>query len=86
MTAPRQDDDDELQRWVPEALEQKMMEMLHKAGVRPEIIYAFQKTGRLVTEDNRKKLSRAELKEWEDAVDDWRRQHHRPRGPKEGGR
>jgi hypothetical protein len=60
--------------------------MLHKAGVRPEIIYAFQKTGRLVTADNRKNLSPTELKEWEDAVDEWRKQHGGSRRPKGGGR
>jgi hypothetical protein len=73
MTPRRQDDDPG--RWVPEALEQNMLEALHAAGVRPEIIYAFQKTGRLVTEDNRKNLSQAELKEWTDAVEEWRRHH-----------
>jgi hypothetical protein len=52
-----------------------MLEALHEAGVRPEIIYAFQKTGRLVTEDNHKTLSLAELKEWTDAVEERRRDH-----------
>lgn len=63
---------------VAEVLEHKMLEMMHKANVRPEIIYAFQKTGRLVTEENHKKLSKAELKEWGDAVDEWRKQHGGP--------
>jgi hypothetical protein len=52
-----------------------MLEAMHKAEVRPEIIYAFQKTGRLVTWENRKNLTRAELKEWTDAVDEWHRLH-----------
>ena len=34
-------------QWGPETLNQKMLEILHRAGVRPEIIYAFQKTGRM---------------------------------------
>jgi hypothetical protein len=72
MTPSSQDDD---HHWAPEALEQKILEILHKAGIRQEIIYAFQKTGRMVTEDNYKKLSPAELKAWEDAVDEWREHH-----------
>jgi hypothetical protein len=31
-----------------------------------------------VTEENHKKLSKAELKEWGDAVDEWRKQHGGP--------
>jgi hypothetical protein len=66
---------DEPRPMVVEAIEHKMLEALHKAGVRPAMIYAFQKTGRLVTEKNRKKLTKAELKEWTDAVDEWNETH-----------
>src|SRR5438093_1202111 len=66
---------DEPRPMVVEAIEHKMLEALHKAGVRPAMIYAFQKTGRLVTEENRKKLTKAELKEWTDAVDEWNATH-----------
>ncbi len=66
---------DEPRPMVEEVLEQKMLEALHTAGIRPAIIYAFQKTGRLVTYENRKQLTKAELKEWTDAVNDWYESH-----------
>ena len=52
-----------------------MLEAMHKAGVHPASIYAYQKTGRLVTRENRKYLTRAELKGWNDAFDKWHRLH-----------
>src|SRR5262250_1255319 len=58
-----------------EVVDQHLLEGMHRAGVPREIIYAYQKTGRLVTEQNRKYLTKAELKEWMDAVDEWRRPH-----------
>lgn len=45
---------------------------MRQAGVREEIIYAFQKTGRLVTSENAKYLTREELVEWEAAIDEYR--------------
>jgi hypothetical protein len=46
-------------------------EVLQKAGelgMDPAIIYAMQKTGRMVTEQNMQYLEPEELQEWEDAV------------------
>lgn len=40
-------------------------------GMRPEIAYAAKKTGRVVTKENKKNLTRAELKEWDDAVKEY---------------
>jgi hypothetical protein len=42
-----------------------------------EMIYAYQKTGRIVTLKNSELLTKAELKEWSDAVDEWHRLHGR---------
>ena len=47
---------------------------LREAKVRPEFIYAYQKTHRLVTEDNAQHLTDEELAEWDAAVDEYRRQ------------
>src|SRR5581483_801118 len=44
---------------------------MHAANIRPELIYASQKTGRLVTDVNVKLLTNAELKEWNDAIDEY---------------
>jgi hypothetical protein len=37
----------------------------------PAIVYAMNKTGRIVTEDNSQFLTDAELQEWNDAVDEY---------------
>lgn len=50
----------------------RMLKAMQEAGVRPEIIYAFERTGRVVTEENRSLLTAEELKEWTDAIEDYR--------------
>ena len=42
-----------------------------KAGVRPELIYAMRKTGRIVTESNQQLLTDGELQEWQDAIEEY---------------
>ena len=51
---------------------------MRRAGLRPELIHAFEKTGRLVTESNRHNLTKEELKEWEGAIDEYFRKHPTP--------
>jgi hypothetical protein len=43
-----------------------------KAGIRPELIYAMKKTGRMVTESNQHLLTNEELQEWRDATEEYR--------------
>ena len=38
------------------------------ANIAPELIYAFKKTGRLVSEENMQFLTDEELQEWRDAI------------------
>ena len=54
-------------------VDEAMLLVLREANVRPEIIYAYQKTGRLVTEENAQLLSTDEIAEWDAAVDEYRR-------------
>ena len=42
-----------------------------KVGVRPELIYAMKKTGRMVTESNQHLLTDEELQEWRDAIEEY---------------
>jgi hypothetical protein len=42
------------------------------SGIDPAIVYAMNKTGRIVTEGNLKFLTDAELQEWNDAVNEYR--------------
>jgi hypothetical protein len=44
------------------------------SGIDPAIVYAMNKTGRIVTETNVHFLTDAELQEWNDAVDEY---HHK---------
>ncbi|MGO8796701.1 MAG: hypothetical protein ACLQLC_17900 [Candidatus Sulfotelmatobacter sp.] len=39
-----------------------------KAAIDPAAIYAFNKTDRMVTAENKSRLNKAELAEWEDAI------------------
>lgn len=56
-----------------EQIRQIILEAITQAGSPPEFVYAFGKTGRLVTESNKHLLTKAEYKEWCDAVDEYRR-------------
>ena len=53
----------------------EILDALRLAKARPEIIYAVEKTGRLVTEVNIQFLTPAEYKEWCDAIDEYRLLH-----------
>jgi hypothetical protein len=41
------------------------------SGIDPALVYAMNKTGRIVTHDNLKFLTDAELQEWNDALDEY---------------
>ncbi len=44
------------------------IEAMRAAGIRPAVIYAYERTGLIVTRENRKLISAADLDEWEDAI------------------
>jgi len=44
------------------------VEALRAAGVRPALIYAYERTGLIVTRENRHLMSAADLDEWDDAI------------------
>lgn len=62
---------------IEEVVDHHMLEAMHKAGICPALIYAYQKTGRIVTQDNQKYLTKAQLKEYQDAIDEWHGTHER---------
>jgi len=66
---------DEPRPKIDEVIDQHMLEAMHKAKTHPAIIHAYQTTGRLVTEESRKNLTKAQLREWTDAIDEWHRTH-----------
>ncbi len=60
----------ERERLVRELFEEMLATMV-EVGVAPQIIYAARKTEHVVTEENVKFLSRADLEEWEAAIDEY---------------
>lgn len=57
----------------PAALETAMVEAMEQAGIDPAKIYAFRRTGRIVTEDNVRVLSQQDLDEWQAAIEEYER-------------
>ena len=58
-----------------EHVEHFMVEGMKQAGLDPAIIYAFEKTGLLVTEANEHLISDKDRAEWEAAVLEYRAKH-----------
>jgi hypothetical protein len=58
-----------------EHAEHQMIQAMKKAGIDPAIIFATEKTGRLVSEDNQDFLSDMEIDEWNAAIEEYRAEH-----------
>lgn len=54
-----------------ELVEHRIVEKMKAAGVRPAIIYAFEKTGVLVTEDNQHLIPNSDLEQFMAAFNEW---------------
>src|SRR5689334_16923152 len=57
------------------ALKASVVKEMRAAGVDPALIYAYERTGLLVTPEKRKLMSAADLDEWEDAIAEYREKH-----------
>lgn len=69
---PDADEPRELSQSKIDEHQQAIVQAMQAANIRGELIYAYQKTGRLVTDDNLEFLTDEELKEWEDAIEEYR--------------
>jgi len=58
-----------------EHVEAAIVEGMKKAGIHPAVIYAFEKTGLLVSEENRHLIPDADLATWDAAVEEYKRAH-----------
>jgi hypothetical protein len=47
------------------------MRPVRTGGIRPELAHSAKKTGFLVTESNKKELTRQQIREWDDAVQEY---------------
>ncbi len=52
-----------------------MILLLKQANILPHLLYAYEKTGRIVTDENKHNLTDKELKEWDDAVMEYIKLH-----------
>ena len=59
----------------PEHLEAMMVEDMKAAGLDSAFIYAFEKTGLLVTEKNQHLIPETDLAEWDAAIEEYERKH-----------
>jgi len=57
-----------------EKYERMVIEAMAEVGISQAMIFAFKRTGRIVTESNKHLLTPEELQEWNDAVDEY---HHK---------
>ncbi len=57
----------------PEHVEARFVDKMKEIGIDPALIYAFEKTGRIVIEGNKNRLSDIELREWDEAVEEYHR-------------
>ena len=52
---------------------EEMVALFRRSNVNPALIYAFSKTGLIVTEENRDRLSSTEIREWKRALREYKR-------------
>ena len=52
-------------------IQRQICEVMSLAGIDPAVIYAYQKTGRILTDSNMKYLSREDLEEWSKAIEEY---------------
>jgi hypothetical protein len=61
-----------------EQVEHHIVEAMKHAGIDPALIYAFEQTGLLVTEENEPLISEHDLRVWHEAVARYNAEHDRP--------
>jgi len=54
-----------------DALKVEMVALMRKARIRGELIYAYLRTGLMVTEENHQHLSPKDLRSWEQALSEY---------------
>jgi SEC-C motif len=64
-----------------EHIEHQTVQAMKKAGIDPAIIYTYEQTGRLVTEENQHLLPETALDEWQAAIEEYEMRHWKPTKP-----
>jgi hypothetical protein len=60
-----------------EHIEHQTVKAMKAAGLDPAIIYAYEKTGRLITEENQHLLPETALDEWQAAIEEYEAKHRK---------
>lgn len=68
---PDQDTPQPMSMAMMDEMQDMMVEVMMKSGIRPEIIYAYKRTGFLLTEENYHLATPEDLAEWESAIDEF---------------
>jgi hypothetical protein len=71
---------------APQHLEAMMVEDMKAAGLDPAVIYAFEQTGLLVTEDNQHLIAETDLAAWDAAIQEYEEKHGMPNDGKAKGK
>jgi hypothetical protein len=58
-------------------LQQEILALMRKAKIRAELIYAYLRTGLLVTEENYEHLPPKDRRDWDRAIVEYRRRNNR---------
>jgi hypothetical protein len=64
-------DEETPQMMTDEKIDKGIMETMMSVGINPAIVYAYQKTGILASEQNWDNLSSEEQAAWRNALDEW---------------
>ena len=64
-----------------EHIEHHVVEAMKQAGIDPALIHAFEKTGLLVSDENRHLISDKDLAEWNAAIEEYHAKHGQPEAP-----
>lgn len=63
---------------LPQELEEhRLSEAMRSAGIHPSLIYAFQKTGIIVTQTNRRRWTKTQMAGWNAAIAEYERRRAR---------
>jgi hypothetical protein len=54
-----------------EEYESAVLAAMPQAGIDPAVIYAFKRTDRMVTNSNKHLLSKKQLRQWNDAIEEY---------------
>ena len=59
--------------YSPAAFDRAFDDLMHQAGVADDVAYASSKTGLILTEENKSRVTGKDLDDWREAIDEYHR-------------